>query len=354
MSIGSWSASKGISSGRNATADTMECCTHSFIANAGIKETELVWNFFNMVEFSGATVKGMKSLEFSSDFSINMLKAFEEFDQLPLGDMYPNGGLITQQFTALAQKCRKKGVKIFFANVSQGIPGITTDRVYLTSENTPCIICSFSQDIIEKRLNDKIYVMQKDGDHAIVKTISYVELFLEKNVKIDELTHEEKNILTSKVAAYIALHELFHTCSFLDCLKDSNTLGKNGDVSAYDSLNLYYKHTQNPFCKAVNQLLNDDELGDDARNVLGLTMPNETRVPGEFELLNALCKQPTMKFYCGKETDFNHENFKLASCIVFNGIFNETIEQNKIELRLENTTQQHPNVSSSITMDDFV
>ena len=101
----------------------------NFISSTGLEKTELVWNFFSMVEFNvECDEKGMfkikspngneeciQPMNFTdtqqNQFAIGMLEAFEEFDKLSL-DGYPNGGLITKQFEAIAQKCADKGVKL--------------------------------------------------------------------------------------------------------------------------------------------------------------------------------------------------------------------------------------------------
>ncbi|MFQ6722954.1 MAG: hypothetical protein ACLRFH_00935 [Opitutales bacterium] len=298
MSIGSWSASKGISSGRNATADTMECCTHSFIANAGIKETELVWNFFNMVEFSGATVKGMKSLDFSSDFSINMLKAFEEFDNLE-----PKG-LITQQFTALAQKCADKGVKVLIGedpNLSK-ISGICIESGRLINDHY--IFINISEELVKKAMENPIYVIQQEGDNIPeIKAIPLGNLVARTMVA----DFDDSN-LVAKCAVYLLFHELFHVNSY------HFEFAGDGTLTDPENFEKSHKFPENVKSEDINLLIAGKFRYDDLRNVTEAKTETEIRVPGEYELLQALYpNKKIMRLYEGKFLDFSNPKVLAAA-----------------------------------------
>lgn len=41
----------------------------NFISSIGLEKTELIWNFFSMVEFSGATVDGITHIRFCNRYA---------------------------------------------------------------------------------------------------------------------------------------------------------------------------------------------------------------------------------------------------------------------------------------------
>ena len=259
----------------------------NFISSVGLQKTELIWNFLCMVEFSGAPIDGITPRNYMSDFIIGMLKAFEEFDQLPLGDMYPNGGIISKQFEALKCLLQEKKVELYIGkNVKSEEIGLVSDQPCKIDKETKCIFINFSEEMVKQQMKKPFVVIQAQNGKLEVKTITYEDLF-------PNCTKEE---LLKKCAAFFLFHELFHVGSFVIC--DFNK------ECGYDVWNTEYNYlkdfeikeeTMFPLFSIRGNLKNE---ADDARNTIW-KLNEEREIPGEFELLNAICNLPTIRLYYG-------------------------------------------------------
>lgn len=270
-----------------------------FYLNNPLENKPLGRIFCQMVEFK--SLENITYLSPTSVFMQDMLKAFEEFDNLE-----PKG-LITQQFTALAQKCADKGVKLLIGENPKcgGIIGVDSNNLHQDH-----IFINFSEDMVKKQMNRPICVMQKSesGERYEIKTIVLKEL-------IGKGETDESNI-QAKCAAFLLFHELFHVNSFLDCQCDANIY--NAFNNNYENLNL---PPDEIFC--LKKIFYDQAYVDDAINTLNISVNNQNRIPGEFELLSSIqSDKQIMRIYTGQE-NWNTDIEKMTYCSkIFNRIFN--------------------------------
>lgn len=224
-------------------------------------------------------------------------------------------GLITQQFTALAQKCAKKGVKLM----------IGEDHNKAISVNTAGLIenqyihINFSESLVKEAMKDPIHVIQQEGDNIPeVKAIPLGNLIAGTMV-----ANFEDSDLIAKCAAYLLFHELFHVNTFVEYSQWEN--GKQND------LNVKHCQIQGIDEETIKTLLANDFRYDDFRNVTGATEELEIRVSGEFELLKALyAHKPTMRLYEGEALNFKESATRTACLDVFKTVFREISTTNPI------------------------
>lgn len=228
----------------------------------------------------------------TSDFAIGMLEAFEEFDK----NLTPPG-LITQQFTALAQKCAEKGVKLLIGEKdtlgSIQFPKQIYDRKY--------IFVNFSENLVKKAMLDPIYVIQQEG-----KNVPEIKAIPLGNLVAKTMVADFNDpVLIGKCAAYLLFHELFHANSFLDHVKNYDWNSNKYNETMYHSISKYVNDL-GISKEQVELMLGSQKRYDDLRNVTGAKTETETRVPGEYELLKALCPNKNiMRLYEGKFLDFS-------------------------------------------------
>ena len=259
-----------------------------FYLNNPLENKPLGRIFCQMVEFK--SLENITYLSPTSVFMQDMLKAFEEFDQ----NLNPPG-LISQQFTALAQKCADKGVKVLIGedpNLSK-ILGISIETEYL---NDHYIFINISEELVKKAMENPIYVIQKECNNIPeIKAIPLGNLVAGKeNVNFDDPT------LIGKCAAYLLFHELFHLNSYYFEFDNKEPLTNPKKFKGF------HKFPENVEGKDIDFLMAGGVRFDDLRNVTGAKTEKEIRVPGEYELLQALYhNKKIMRLYEGKFLDFS-------------------------------------------------
>ena len=272
-----------------------------------LKEKPFVQEFFNMVDCNKVPIDNITPMNFTdpqqNQFAIGMLKAFEEFDKLPL----PNGGLITQQFEVLAQKCADKDVNLMIGkdpfNNDIGVDGenLHQDHIFI----------NFSEDMVKKQMEKDIWVMEKSESE---ERYEIKAMPLKDFVGPEE---KDENRLLAKCAAYLLFHELFHVNSFLDC--DCGKERYNRFKEDYSFLGDQNKQfLEALFIEPDNGEL-DKSRADDARNTIFKN--NEYReCPGELELLNALQNKNVMRLYVATNRDLRATQ-KYTCCKLFEHIY---------------------------------
>ncbi len=293
-----------------------------FIDKLGLEKTELVWNFFSMVEFDKTTIGGIESLDFASDFAKAMLEAFVEFDCL-------KPGLITQQFTVLAQKFQEKDAKLLIGEKSESdIMGCDTTSLI----KDKYLFINFSEGLVKRMLKKPVYIIQQIGDNIPeIKAVPLGNLVARQEEGYINLDNPE---LIAKCAAYLLFHEFFHANTFISF--ESNSI----DMSTFESF-----IQTHPMTEELQNALKSFEvcnsfLGDDFRNTLNFTRENEIRIPGEFELLAALYPEKfIMRLYNGADLNFSDPQTIKSCIIIANPIkidFEKSLVKDIIEKSLQN------------------
>lgn len=274
-----------------------------FYLNNPLENKPLGRIFCQMVEFK--SLENITYLSPTSVFMQDMLEAFVEFDK----NLNPPG-LITKQFTALAQKCKEKGVKLLIGKDYRN-NNIGVDRTKLHQDN---VFINFNENMVKNMMKNPIYVIQQKGNNIPeIKAIPLGNL-----VAGTMVTDFDNPALIAKCAAYLLFHELFHVNTFVEYSQWEN--GKQND------LNVKHCQIQGIDEETIKTLLANDFRYDDFRNVTGATKEHETRVPGEFELLKALyAHKPTMRLYEGEALNFKTDATRTACLNVFKTVFKESL-----------------------------
>ncbi len=261
-----------------------------FYLNNPLENKPLGRIFCQMVEFK--SLENITYLSPTSVFMQDMLEAFVEFDK----NLNPPG-LITKQFTALAQKCKEKGVKLLIGKDYRN-NNIGVDRTKLHQDN---VFINFNENMVKNMMKNPIYVIQQKGNNIPeIKAIPLGNL-----VAGTMVTDFDNPALIAKCAAYLLFHELFHVNTFIEFSQWKSSEPGNTDnedveyVSNHDIIGFSSED--------VKELLNNTPGGDDFRNVVGVTKFGEIRVPGEYELLQALYpNKKIMRLYEGKLLNFSN------------------------------------------------
>lgn len=316
-----------------------------FIKNNGLENANFIIDFLSMVEFNvKCDEKGIFKIKLpdgnegsiqlmnftnqqQNQFAIGMLKAFEDFDK----NLNPPG-LITQQFTALAQKCAKKGVKLLIGedpSLSK-ISGICIESGHLIDQHY--IFINISEDLVKKAMKNPIYIIQQEGNNIPeIKAIPLGNL-----VAGTMVVNFDDPALIAKCAAYLLFHELFHVNSSYFEFADKGTL------THFESFKESHEFPENVKEEDINLLIAKNFRYDDFRNVTGVKAKTETRVPGEYELLKALCPNKNiMRLYEGKFLNFSDTNVLNAAVKVAQIDF---ISSNKKEDIIDGFFQNFENI----------
>lgn len=269
-----------------------------FIKKNKLNNEELIRIFFSMIDLSGETIDTIIPRNYMSDFMVNMLKTFENLNELP-------GKLIIGQFITLAQKCKEQHVKLLIGEKTNLYDNdICVDTCGYIQKKY--IHINFSEELVKEKIKSPIYIIQQEGNNIPeIKAIPLGKLVAkDESVDLNNPTSD----LIAKCAAYLLFHELFHVNSFMD----ENYYFVNEEKFKRDYKDFSYEE--------VGILLNGSfEYYDDFRNTTSAAVKGEKIVPGEYELLQTLYPdRKIMRLYAGKFLNFSDSKVLEAAIKVAN------------------------------------
>ena len=160
--------------------------------------------------------------------------------------------------------------------------GVKADCLKQSIEQSKYIYIDFSEDMVKKAMQDPIYVIQQEGENIPEIKVIPLGNLVARTMVADFYNPD----LIAKCAAYLLFHELFHVNTFVAFSQWKDNGSGNTDnedishVSKHDIMGFSSEH--------INVLLGGCTRGDNFRNVVGVSKFGEKRVPGEYELLQAL------------------------------------------------------------------